>query len=136
MEYSKSISNDCCHVYSLFYFTFLICVMCQRGLFVTGVCMEWLEIFPCHLSLPQVHFTVFLGFLIYCIVWGMPKTQTWRYLSIGSRTNHTAASCQHCLHCGGCDGYLAFQNTPRSLMLIWMSFAQYCCFWIAIKIFL
>lgn len=58
------------------------------------------------LSLSQVNSTIFLGFLIYCIVWGMPDIQTWRFrgLSIGRRANHTAASFQHCLHGGGLEG--------------------------------
>lgn len=67
------------------------------------------------LRLPQVKSTIFLGFLIYCIVWGMPKIQSWRYrgLSIGRRANHTATSFQHCLHGGGFDGCLGLAgHTP------------------------
>lgn len=58
--------NDCCHVYSLFYVLFYDYVTCQRGLFISGVCLECLKILL--LSLLQVNSTVFLGFLIYCIV--------------------------------------------------------------------
>lgn len=91
---------------------FMICVMCQRGLFISGVCPESSYV---TLSLLKVNSTVFLGFLIYCIVWGMPKIHSWRYrgLSIGRRANHTAASFQHCLHGGGFDGCLGLAgHTP------------------------
>lgn len=67
------------------------------------------------LSLPQVNSSIFLGFIIYCIVRGMSKIPIWRYsgLSGGRRANHTAASVQHCLHGGGFDGCLGLAgHTP------------------------
>lgn len=84
---------------STFYY---LCYVPKRSLHIWGV-SRMLEYIM--LSLPQVSSTIFLGFLIYWIGWGMPKTQSWTYrgLLIGRTANHAAASFQHCLHGGWFD---------------------------------
>lgn len=118
---------------------FMICVMCQRSLFIPAVCPERLKIFLCHVKFTTSQLLHLLGFIIYCIVQGMSKIQIWRYrgLSGGRRANHTAASFQHCLHGGGFDGCLGLAGHTQ---VAHVDLNVFCCvLWLLncyIKIFL
>lgn len=85
----NAFCNDCCFVYSLFNVTFYdLCYVPKRSPHTWGVSQALKNVM---FSLPQVNSSIFLGFIIYCIVWGMSKIPIGRYrgLSGGKRANRS-----------------------------------------------
>ena len=90
----------------------MIYVMCQRGLFIPGVCQRK-RLKSSHKVYRKSPPPFSLGLIIYCIVWGMFKiTNLETQWPMGSQSH--SSFFEQCLHGGGSDGGTCRTHPDRS----------------------